>query len=243
MKEAVIALEHVSASEGNQVAIRDVSLTVRRGEAVALVGANSSGKGLALRLCAGLESPESGAVRILGTDLTVASEEEELRLRQRVGFVFAKPALISSLSIFNNVALPLRYHTALSEAEIGERVMARLTECGVEADHDRFPAGLEMGDARLVAIARTMVVRPEILCIDEVLVGLDADDLVRFRALIEKYRRDDGLTIVATINAPTGLFAMMDRLVLVRDGRIVSDCPPSEACRVDDPMVHDFFTT
>src|SRR5437016_4379495 len=193
MKEAVIALEHVSASEGNQVEVRDVSLTVRRGETVALVGANSSGKGLALRLCAGLEPPESGTVRVLGMDPAAGSEEEELRLRQRVGFVFAKPALISSLSIFSNVALPLRYHTALPEAEIRERVMARLTECGVEAYHDRFPAGLEAGDARLVAIARSMVVQPDILCIDEVLFGLDADDLVRFRALIEKYRREDRL--------------------------------------------------
>ncbi len=242
MRDTVITLDHVSATEGNQVQVQDLCLTVQRGEAIAFVGANSSGKGLALRLCAGLEPPEAGQIRILGADPMAVSEEQELQLRRKVGFVFAKPALISNTTVFNNVALPLRYHTDLPETEIRDRVMARLAECGVEHTRDRFPAGLEPGDARLVAIARAMVMRPEILCIDEALFGLDADDLIRFRAIMEQYRRQEGLTILATINAPTGLFAMMDRLILIRDGRIVSDCPPADACHVDDPMVRDFFT-
>ena len=243
MSEVVITLDHVSASEGNQVRVDDLSLTVRRGEAVALVGSSTSGKGLALRLGAGLEVPESGSVRILGVNPAEASEEEVLHLRRRVGFVFVKPALLSALSVFDNVALPLRYHATLPEDAIQDRVLARLMECGVEGLHERFPAGLAMGEARLVAMARAKVLDAEILFVDEVLFGMDADELMRFKRIIENYRQQRGLTIVATFSAPTRLFTMMDRLVLIRNGRIVGDCPLAEASLVDDPMVRDFVTT
>jgi phospholipid/cholesterol/gamma-HCH transport system ATP-binding protein len=239
MSEAAITLDHVSANEGNQVRVDDLSLTMQRGEAVALVGSHASGKGLTLRLCAGLEAPESGSVRILGVNPAVESEEM-VRLRQRVGFVFVKPALINSLSVFDNVALPLRYHATLPEAAIQDRVMARLVECGVEDLRDRFPAGLAMGDARLVSLARAMAMDAELLLVDEVLFGLDADELVRFKKIVEGYRKQRMLTLVATFSAPTRLFAMMDRLVLIRNGRVVADCPPTEASRVADPMVRDF---
>jgi ABC-type transporter Mla maintaining outer membrane lipid asymmetry ATPase subunit MlaF len=241
MSEAAIELTHVSASEGVLEHVEDISLTVRRGEALALVGSNRSGKGLALKLCAGLGAPSSGSVRVLGVDPAAASDEETLHLRQRVGFVFAKPALISNMSVFSNVALPLRYHTALPETQIQTRVMACLAECGVELYRDHLPAGLAMGNARLAALARALVMDVEILLVDEALLGLDADDLIRFRGLLEKYRRERGLTVVVTINAPTALFALMDRLALMRDGRLVAVCPPAEAPGVDDPMVREFF--
>ncbi len=241
MAESVLELEHVSASVADHVRVDDLSLSVQRGEAVALVGSDASGKGLALKLCAGLEMPTSGTVRVLGVDPSQASEEEFLHLRQRVGFVFDKPALVSNLSVFNNVALPLRYHTALPESEIQDRVIARLRECGVDALRDRFPAELTLGDARLVAMARARVLDTEILFIDELLLGLDAEGLVRVRGLVEGYRKAGALTVVVTINAPTALFGLMDRLVLLRDGHMVAACPPVEASRVDDPMVLDFF--
>jgi len=241
MRETVIDLDHVSASEGILEHVEEFSLTVRRGEAVALVGSNRSGKGLALKLCAGLWTPSSGSARVLDVDPAAASDEEVLHLRRRVGFVFAKPALISSLNVFNNVALPLRYHTTLPEAAIRDKVMACLAECGVELFHDHMPDGLTMGDGRLAALARALVMEPDILFVDEVLFGLDAEDLVCARGLLAKYRREKGLTIVVSINAPTALFALMDRLVLMRDGRLVAVRPPAEAARMDDPMVGDFF--
>ena len=241
MGETVIELDRVSASEGLLAHLEEVSLTVRRGEAVALVGSNRSGKGLALKLCAGMGEPSSGSVRVLGVDPAAASDEEMLHLRRRVGFVFAKPALLSNMSVYNNVALPLRYHAALPESAVQDRVMACLAECGVELFHDHMPSGLAMGDARLAALARALVTEPEILFVDDVLVGLDAGDLVRSRDLLGKRRRETGLTIVVSISAPTALFALMDRLVLMQDGRIVAVRPPAEAAQVDDPMVRDFF--
>lgn len=241
MSEAVITLDHVSASEEERTPVEDISMTVRQGEAVALVGANASGKNLILRLCAGLEAPASGTVRVLGVDPAAASDEEILTLRQRIGFVFVKHALISNMTVYNNVALPLRYHTVFPEAEIRKRVLANLVECGVDADCDRMPAVLTLGGARLAALARAMVMDPEILCVDEMLVGLDANDLFRLRKVLERYQRERGLTVVTTINAPTSLFQVMDRLVLIRDGRLVAVYPPDEAHPVGDPMAQDFW--
>ncbi len=241
MGETVIELDRVSASEGLLAHLEEVSLTVRRGEAVALVGSNRSGKGLALKLCAGMGEPSSGSVRVLGVDPSAASDEEMMHLRRRVGVVFAKPALLSNMCVYNNVALPLRYHAALPEAAVQDRVMSCLAECGVELFRDHMPSGLTMGDARLAALARALVTEPEILFVDDVLVGLDAGDLVRSRGLLGKRRRETGLTIVVSISAPTTLFALMDRLVLMQDGRIVAVRPPAEAAQVDNPMVRDFF--
>ena len=135
----------------------------------------------------------------------------------------------------------MRYHTELPESAIRERVMACLAECGVEVFHDHLPASLTMGSARLAALARALVMDTELLCVDDALFGLDAEELVRFRGLLEKYRRDKEVTIVIGVNAQTSLFALMDRLVLIRDGRLVAVCPPAEASHVDDPMVRDFF--
>jgi phospholipid/cholesterol/gamma-HCH transport system ATP-binding protein len=239
--ETVLELAHVSASKGDRVRVEDLSLTVQRGEAVALVGSNASGKSLVLKLGAGLETPASGAVRVLGVDPSQASDDERLRLRQRLGVVFDKHALISNMTVFNNVALPLRYHLAPPEDEVQDRVMARLAECGVEDFRDRFPFDLTLGDARLVAIARARAMGTEILFIDELLIGLDADDLVRIHGLLAGPWREQGLTVVITLNAPTALFGSMDRLVLLRDGRFVAACPPEEAARVKDPMIPDFF--
>lgn len=241
--ETVLELAHVSASKGDRVRVEDLSLTVQRGEAVALVGSNASGKSLALKLGAGLEIPASGTVRVLGVDPAQASADEVLRLRQRLGVVFDKHALISNMTVFNNVALPLRYHLAPPEDEVQDRVMARLEECGVEDFRDRFPVDLTLGDARLAAIARARVMDPDILFIDELLIGLDADDLRRVRGLVEGPWREQGLTVVITLNAPTTLFRFFDRLVLLRDGRLVAALPPAEAARVKDPMVPDFFAS
>src|SRR5438309_10501155 len=186
MSEAVITLDHVSASERDRTLVEDISFAIHRGEAVALVGSNASGKGRVVRRWAGWGAPASGTVRVLDADPARATAQQLLALRQRVGFVFAQPALISNMAVFNNVALPLRYHTVFPETEILERVLARLTECGVDAFRDRMPADLTLGDARQAALARARVMDPDILCVDEVLLGLDADELVRLRKILER---------------------------------------------------------
>src|SRR5207253_7145916 len=121
-----LQLEHASAFLREGQSVNDVSLVVQPGELVAFVGSNSSGKGLALRLAAGLEAPLEGTVRLLGVNPARVGEPAYLELRRRVGVIFDQPALISNMSVFNNVVLPLRYHTVLSESDIEGRVIAAL---------------------------------------------------------------------------------------------------------------------
>ena len=241
MEEPALQYDHVSASLPDGQQLVDLSCIVRRGEMVAFVGANGSGKNLALKLGAGIERSDAGTVRVLGQDPLPASERKFLALRRRIGMVFERPALISNMTVFNNVVLPLRYHTDLSDSEIEDRVTIALREWSIEALHDRFPAELTLGDGRLAAMARASILNPEILFIDEMLFGFDAAGLSRLQALLVQSRQKRGMTIVAAVNAPTRLFALMDRLLFFRDGRLVADSTPAEAGKIKEPMIQELL--
>lgn len=240
--EPALQLDSVSAFLREGQRVDDVSLVVRRGELVAFAGNNSSGKSLALRLAAGLEAPVAGVVRVLGINPALAGEMDYLELRRRVGMVFDRPALISNMSVFNNVALPLRYHTGLADSEIENKVMAALREWGVETLRDRFPAELVLGDARLVAIARAQILDPEILFVDDMLLGLDAPGLIRLREFFEGVRTKRERTLVASVSAPTPLFEVLDRLLFFRNGRLVADGSPAEVGRNKHAAVKELFS-
>ena len=240
--EPVLQLEHVSAFLREGQSVNDVSLVVQPGELVAFVGSNSSGKGLALRLGAGLEAPLEGTVRLLGVNPARVAEPAYLDLRRRVGVVFDQPALISNMSVFNNVALPLRYHTVLSEPDIEGRVIAALREWGIEGLRDRFPAELMLGDARLVGIARAQILEPQILFFDDMLVGLDAGGLSRLRKFFESLRVKRGLTLVTSAGAPTKLFEVLDRVFFFQNGRLLSHGSPAEVLKTRDPGVLELFS-
>ena len=238
----VLQLEHVSAFLREGQSVDDVSLLVQHGELVAFVGSNSSGKGLAMRLAAGLEAPLEGTVRLLGVNPARVGEPAYVDLRRRVGVIFDQPALISNMSVFNNVALPLRYHTVLSESDIEAKVVAALSEWGVEGLRDRFPAQLMLGDARLVAMARAQILEPEILFLDDMLVGLDAAGLSKLRKFFERLRNKRGLTLVTSAGAPTKLFDLMDRVIFFRNGRLLAEGSPAEVLKTQEPGVLELFS-
>jgi phospholipid/cholesterol/gamma-HCH transport system ATP-binding protein len=243
MKTApALEMEHVSAVVRAGWTIDDVSLTVGRGEAVALVGANGSGKSLALRVAAGLEAPVTGSVRLLGTDPYHVAPEDHIELRQRVGVVFDRHALLSNMTVFNNVALPLRYHTLLTEPEIESRVSAALQAWGVEGLRDYFPADLNLGDARLVALARALVLDPDILFIEEILVGLDARALARLRDFFEATRASRRQSLVVSANALSPLLEHVDWLFFFRQGRLVATGRPTELATIRDPAVQEMLS-
>ena len=238
----VLQLDHVSAFLREGQSVDDVSLLVQHGELVAFVGSNSSGKCLALRLAAGLEAPIEGTVRLLGVNPARAGEPAYLDLRRRVGFIFDLPALISNMSVFNNVALPLRYHTVLSDSDIEAKVIAALREWGVEGLRNRFPAQLILGDARLVAMARAQILEPEILFIDDMLVGLDAAGLSQLRKFFESLRSKRELTLVTSAGAPTKLFELLDRVFFFRNGRLLAEGSPAEVLKTQEPGVLELFS-
>jgi phospholipid/cholesterol/gamma-HCH transport system ATP-binding protein len=238
--QPAVELDHVSAFLREGQSVDDVSLRVQHGELMALVGSDGSGKSLALLLAAGIEAPLTGIVRILGIDPALASEPAYVDLRRRVGVVFDRPALLSNMNVFTNIAVPLRYHTALSVPEIEDKVTEALRFWGIEHLRDWFPAQLMLSDARFVALARALVLNPEILFFDDMLLGLDARGLARLRGFFESIRSKRGMTLVTSAGAPTKLFDTVDRVVFFQNGRMVADGAPAEIVRMQDPAVQEF---
>ena len=197
-----------------------VTLSVQTGEFLALVGPNRSGRGLVLKLCAGLVSPVQGTVRVLGREMAQLSEEDLVDLRLRVGIVLQQPGLLNNMTIYDNVALPLRYHRGMPEHEIQSLVMARLETLGLSQLWNRFPAQLNEGETRCAAILRAFIMDQELLLLEDPTEGLDAEMVGRLSQLFADYRRSRPLTILATMRAFSPLMESVDRIAFMRGGRI-----------------------
>jgi ABC-type transporter Mla maintaining outer membrane lipid asymmetry ATPase subunit MlaF len=198
----------------------EMTLTVPPGEFLALVGPNRSGKSLILKLCVGLVACEEGTVRVLDRDLATLDEDELSGLRQRIGVVLQPPGLRSNMTVYTNVALPIVYHTGVDYADLRDRVMPVLAALGLEARSEYFPAQLTTGEARCVALARALIMNPELLLVDELTAGLDAEAVLRVEQMLLEYRRTHRMTMLVTMHSPSALLQRADRIAFVRGGRI-----------------------
>jgi len=184
--------------------------------------------------------PLQGSVRVLGTDLAVVGPDDLVALRQRVGTVLEPPGLLSNMTVFNNVALPLRYHRNLEDQAVAPLVMARLETLGVAHLRDRFPAELNQGEVRCAAIARALILDQEVLLLDDPLEGMDAGMVRRLGDWLAEQRAGRRLTILATTNRPSSLLAMVDRLGLVVDGAICAVGPYEQVLATAGSDMQDY---
>jgi ABC-type transporter Mla maintaining outer membrane lipid asymmetry ATPase subunit MlaF len=203
----------------------DFTFTAEMGEWVALVGSAGSGKSLILKLCAGLVAPEAGTLRVLGVDHAELTEQDRAEFQRRITIVLQQPGLLSNLTAFNNVALPLRYHRHMDETELESVVMSQLDAFGVASLRDRFPAQLNSGQARCVALARAFAMQRELVLLDDPTGGLDAEMMYRVADVMADYKVSHRATIIMTARAPSPLLARADRVAFVRAGHIESDAP------------------
>lgn len=223
-----IELQDVAVEGDDGDTLAELSLTIQRGEWAVLVGPDRSGKGLVLELCTGLCRPDRGTVRVLGRSLLSLDEEGLGDLRLHLGVVLQQPGLLTNMTVFNNVALPLRYHTLLSEDEVAARVRPWLEELDLISVRDRFPAALSAGEARCAAIARALVTEPDLLLLDEPVLGLDADRARRLADLLDRRRRGRTCTIVALLSGYSPLVERADRVAFIRNGRVEAFGPRAE---------------
>ncbi len=217
------------------------TLCVEAGTSLALVGPNRAGKSLLVSLCAGLVEPDEGRVAILGQDLATLDEEQWVELRQRVGVVLEQPGLLSNQTVFNNVALPLRYHRGLTDAEIEPLVMERLEELGVAQYRHFFPAQLNQGEARCVAMARALIMGQQVLLLDDPLEGMDSVMIAHLRHLLDAHRARRALTIVASMRRPSSMLPGFDRLAYVQDGRVAQVGSYDELLAQGDPALTTYL--
>ncbi len=226
--------------EANHV-LRGISLELHRGTTLAVMGGSGAGKTVLLRIIAGLVRPDSGEVSLFGTRVDRMREEAMLALRRRTGFVFQGAALFDSLSVFENVAFPLREHTTLSLGEITDRVHRFLALVGLPDTDGLLPAELSGGMRKRVGIARALVMEPEVVFFDEPTAGLDPTNARLVAELIAELRT--GVCDTAIVVTHDIEFADMvaDRMAILYHGRFAGLGPPAEIHRSANPDVRRFL--
>lgn len=240
--DCVIEVKHVWKSFGSTVIHRDLNLCVRSGEVMALVGGSGSGKTTLLRLMLGLEQPTKGAIHVFGRPLPGREANDLRQARNRWGVLFQEGALFSALSVFDNVALPLRELKTLPEDMIRTLVMLKLQLVEIDAaSAHKVPAELSGGMVKRVALARALALDPELLFLDEPTAGLDPERAHGFVQLIESLRHELRLTVVMTSHDVDTLMALSDQVGVLADQRLVAVAPLWEIVENPHPFVQNFF--
>lgn len=225
VEEFRIALDGVRLSLGGRPVFRGLSCGFMRGQITVILGESGSGKSPLLRLIAGLTRPDSGAVRVAGQDVARLGHADLYRLRDRIGMLFQYGALLDSMTIADNVALPLREHTERTEADVVAEVERRLAAVGLPDAGPLYPRELSGGMSRRAALARALVTDPEIVLCDEPFSGLDPLNLRRIEKLLVDLNRRLGLTMLVTSHHLASSMRMAHRIVFLTEGRAVAGTP------------------
>ncbi|HKW48858.1 MAG TPA: ATP-binding cassette domain-containing protein [Gemmatimonadaceae bacterium] len=241
--EPVIEVSHVSLAFDVPI-LEDVSFAAYEGETVAIVGESGTGKSTILKLLLRLLVPDRGTVCIDDEDITDLSFDEALKVRQKMGMVFQGAALFDSMTVFENVAYPLREHTTMGEDEIEERVREKLQFVDLDADRvmEQMPAELSGGMKKRVGIARGMANNPKIMLYDEPTSGLDPLTTGTITRLIRKLQKELGVTsIVVSHDMRNSVFRMATNVALLNDHHIVFFGKPEEMIANEDPYIREFL--
>ena len=238
----VLELDHVYLGFDRPI-LEDVSLEARKGETICLVGESGTGKSTTLKLILRLLVPDRGTVCIHGEDITNLTFEEALEARQHMGMVFQSAALFDSMSVFENVAYPLREHTEMDDDEIEQRVREKLAFVDLDPDQvmSQLPSQLSGGMRKRVGIARGMANNPEIMLYDEPTSGLDPLSTGTITRLIMKLQRELDVTSVVVSHDIRSVFRMATRVAVLNERRIVFFGTPEEMAASDDKYLRDFL--
>ena len=240
--DATIELEHVNLAFSTPI-LEDVSFVARKGETICIVGESGTGKSTTLKLILRLLIPDRGCVNIDGEDITHLTFVEALEVRQRMGMVFQGAALFDSMSVFENIAYPLREHTKLNDDEIVQRVREKLEFVDLEPDKvmEQLPSELSGGMRKRVGIARGMANNPQIMLYDEPTSGLDPLTTGTITRLIKKLQRELDVTSVVVSHDIRSVFNMATKVAVLHERRIAFFGTPEEMAASDDPYLRDFL--
>ncbi|WP_440107397.1 ABC transporter ATP-binding protein [Acidovorax sp. BL-A-41-H1] len=233
-------LRNVTFAYDDRVILRDVSLSVPRGKVTALMGASGGGKTTVLRLIGGQQRAQSGEVLFDGQDVGRMDALGLYAARRRMGMLFQFGALFTDMSVFENVAFPLREHTDLSEALIRDVVLMKLHAVGLRGARDLMPSQISGGMARRVALARAIALDPELVMYDEPFAGLDPISLGTAAQLIRQLNDAMGLTSIVVSHDLEATFRLADHVIILGPGVVAAQGTPDEVRANTDPLVHQF---
>ena len=241
-QERVVEIHQLSTRFGEHVVHSGLDLEVRRSEIFALIGGSGSGKSTLLREMILLHRPDSGTVKVLGTDLESLDEDDANALRQRWGVMFQHGGLFGSLTVTENIGLPLREHTQLDDPLIDRIAAWKLAMAGLAPEVGaQYPSELSGGMMKRASLARALALDPELLFLDEPTAGLDPDSAGGVDQLVRKLRDQFGLTIVMITHDLDLLWQVADRAAVLADGKVAGIGSMSELSRMEQPAVRKFF--
>jgi phospholipid/cholesterol/gamma-HCH transport system ATP-binding protein len=239
--QPIIAVRDLRVQYGEREILHGINFEVSSGETLVILGGSGSGKSTLLRTLVGLEQPSGGEVWIRGENLNILSPADWTALRKKIGISFQGGALFGSLTVGENVALPLREHTQLEDSTIEIIVRLKLEQVGLAGFQDYLPAELSGGMKKRAAVARAMAMDPEILFFDEPSAGLDPIIAAGIDNLILKLKKAFRMTIVVVTHELASAFLIADRMILIDKGNIVANGTPAELQASSHPRVRQFL--
>jgi phospholipid/cholesterol/gamma-HCH transport system ATP-binding protein len=238
----MIRVIDVHHSFGSQQVLRGIDLRVQKGEILAIIGRSGSGKTVLLRLIIGLVQPNRGQILIEETDITQLSGRRLDRMRERFGMLFQGGALFDSMTVFENVAFPLREKTDLSRLEVAAQVQKMLENVGLGEMGYKFPAELSGGMKKRTALARALVTNPSIILFDEPTTGLDPILVHAIHQLIQETHDAFGYTAVIVSHEIPEVFDIATRIAVIHEGRIIAEGSPETILKSPDPFIQQFIS-
>ena len=240
--DCVIEMRNVSTRFGNNIVHTDINLTVNRAEIFAIIGGSGSGKSTLLREMILLQKPSAGTIQILGVNLQDINEDDALALCKRWGVMFQNGGLFGALTVQENVGLPLREHSTLSETEIDEIAVTKLALTGLKPEaNQQYPSELSGGMMKRAALARAIALEPELLFLDEPTAGLDPVSAAGVDELVLQLRDQFGLTIVMITHDLDLLWQVADRVAVLADGKVQAVDSMLNLSNSENPAVKMFF--
>jgi len=240
--DVVVAVRDVHYAVDNRPIFTGASLVARRGRITAIMGPSGTGKTTLLKLITAQIQPDQGEVTVFGQDFAKLQSHEIYALRKRMGMLFQNGALLTDMSVFENVAFPVREHTDLPESLVRTLVLTKLEAVGLRGATELMPAELSGGMARRVALARAIVMDPEVLVYDEPFVGLDPISLGFILRLIKQMNVALGITSIVVSHDVQELSSIADDSYLLSDGKVIASGTPRELLASDAPAVRQFMT-
>jgi phospholipid/cholesterol/gamma-HCH transport system ATP-binding protein len=238
---AAVELRDLHKSFGSQQVLRGVSLRVKQGETLAVLGRSGTGKSVLLKLLIGLQRPDSGTICLHGQEIAQLSRDDLNALRAKIGFLFQEAALYDSLSVADNVAFPLRHHSDTAESDVGQRVNALLEFVGMDRDRDKLPSEISGGMKKRVGLARALALKPDIVLFDEPTAGLDPITAVEIESLILTLRKEQHVASIIVTHDLRCARTVATRVALLQDGRVAIDGTFDDLARSTHPFVAQFL--
>jgi phospholipid/cholesterol/gamma-HCH transport system ATP-binding protein len=238
----VVEIRNLWTRFGRTVVHQDLNLDIYAGEILTIVGGSGTGKTVLLRQMLGLERPSEGCVKVFGEDISQAEPEQLQHMRNHWGMLFQQGALYSALSVFDNIAFPMRELRSLPEDVIRDAVLLKMDMVGLGPEHaNKMPSDLSGGMVKRAALARALALEPRLLFLDEPTAGLDPDLSDAFVSLIQTLHSELKLTVVMVTHDLDTLFALSSRIAVLAEKHVLAVGPACDVLRVQHPFIKHFF--